>query len=648
MFHMFNNDRLQPSIDAFLGKAYQFHLRVSWLIAIVLFWSFIVRDYELPVFQEYRIFIAAFLILFSYWLYRHNKLSVCLSVRYLVFFGLIFITLCLISSKALFEPLACDELYHAEQSLLSLQIFLNAANSLIPSSFIRHRPVSEFVSALNVILALGIILISYALVKFGTIKNRIKTKYLVAFIFLIGIGYIFSFIPGRLEVHPPLRLLPLFISQILFGFDDLSFRLAGICLLSFVLSCVGVFIYAQTSSYLITLFSIILISCMPLVLHVASIIQPSIWAFCAWVTIFLFLVKIDSSESRFKKVELLQIAGVFLGCFCLARPNALVLWFPIVIYLFLLRPSIKNWFATLFPACFVLPVLYISRKQSHAALNESNISNAWLSIQSGIGPITIINSTTVIWILIILILVIFSMFSAKPRMAILSFLLALIPAYVLYFMIWPYLWGIGRYLAEFIGGFAAVLIINSAIKINKNQVSHLLLPIFLIISYSVYTFHTLNHDVFYDKWPQRKITTESIFPYRESLGFLQRQCVEGKFCFIGGVPIYGDLVFYLRGFNYNDVTAFRARNNIFTNEISKISDDQSLVHLLEKNDIKWLVVQYGDKREWQHRSPELARLYAILSKVINSSSSNFNCKYQFLGKTEGAIDLYKISSDSQY
>jgi hypothetical protein len=159
----------------------------------------------------------------------------------------------------------------------------------------------------------------------------------------------------------------------------------------------------------------------------------------------------------------------------------------------------------------------------------------------------------------------------------------------------------------------------------------------VLLLLSIYSWRanmTIPEDV-HSAWPKR-ISTESSFPYKEALGFLHRQRTGGRLLILGGVPTYGDMLLALRGFTFPELEAARTRAAAFNEFVKQPIQLADFERFLDAQQIDFLVVQYGDTRENQHREP---RLQALL-RDIETGPFIFTRQHTFIGRREGALDIY--------
>lgn len=630
-----------------LDKSVRIKISASWLIGICLAWAWLVRDFSLPWSVAFfpKAFSVIFLILTFAFIYRNVFFEFKAYLKEFIIFIAAILFIVFATGPTVWEALACDELYHASLASPQLHFLLRHLGENYP--FLQTRPMPELVHTLNIILVTCFTLLIFIWNKCSK-KILFPAKWLIGAGLLYGLASYFQHIPGRLEFHPPLRLLPLFVSQTLFGFDDFSFRLPGILAAAFAATACGKVVFdaqklrlqnkADVSQFEIAfqLIATVLILTIPLLAHVATIVEPSVWTYTAWIFCFIL---INNRELNCLNSHRFILCGIVIGLFTLMRQNTLILWFPLGLMLLFERPPLKIWLLALLPGLFFLPTIHTML--NHPAAAAGSILNVWLSLKSGAGPFAILHSTTLPWVLILVGVCVFAL--VKKEFSVKVFYIAFVPAYVLYFMIWDFLWGMGRYQAEFIGSLCAISVVVLFKSLHKSLLNWIVLPVLGILIFGVCTLRTLNQDHSYAQWPQKKISTESVFPYRQSLGFLNRQDTSGKFVFLYGVPIYGEILFYIRGFSYFEIEQYKIRQEKFSAKIKEMTTPDQLKKTLSELDIKYIIVQAGDKREWQHRSGEVASMIALISNISKGNETdNVKLFGRFIGDYEGTVDIYSF------
>ncbi|HYX33216.1 MAG TPA: hypothetical protein VE954_08875 [Oligoflexus sp.] len=544
-----------------------------------------------------------------------------------------------LNSAGIMTSLGGDELYHADQASLGLRC-LELLWKVVPAwSWLKLRPIPEIVGELNLAFTLGG-LVAYYLLRRITRAMSPWLFYPILFAVLNLLCYIVSFLGPRLEVHPPLRLLPFFAGQLIFGFDDLSFRLAPILIVSSMLAATGIYVAARSKRWPLGCATVLAAGSIPSVAHVAGIVEPSVWAFCAWLGTYLILQP-EIELSRQEREERLIYCGLWVGFFALARQTSIVIWPVLGLYLLLWRASPRTWILTLLPGLFFLPTLYTMKQLNHvAAQGASMFQNILSSIVTGRGFQAIFQALTPIWIFCLFLLVAWHLWRFRSNLRTWPFVFGLIPAYLLYFSIWDYLWGLGRYHAEYGGGILVILLASAVPSIRGRWVYAVAACLFF---YGLWTMRNLWQDVGYQQWPDRRITTESTYPYREALGFLKRQNIEGRIAFFGGVPVNGEMFLYLRGLTHDDIQNFRTIQSALASRQTDIKTSDDLMRVLHDLGVRWIMIQSGEKREIQHRTAEQSRLIRLVEDHVLRADTEVRPQlFSFWGRYEGAIHLVPL------
>ncbi len=637
-------------------KSCSFQFRLTPLIALALTWSFLVRD--LGLFSHWPLLlknaILALCIAASAGLYAEIGWRIRWTNRQLgIFFGLTAL-LTAINAPALMQALACDELYHlsmASQTVHFIEKMARSIQSPFLSAFFRNRPMPELVALVNfnllMVLAAGFLFCKWALNKVKSPNLQAKFIFGGTFFFVFCVGQLFSTFPARLEISPPLRTLPLFIFQALFGFDDFVFRMTSLLATAFVGTC-GVHYATQArkkkggaEEAWSLIVSVAVVLFVPTVLHNSSIVQPSVWAYCSWVGVFLLL----SRYFQHRDPRSVIAAGVLLSIGCLMRQNAVVLWPVLGVCLFIARADSKTWALTLLPVLWFLPYvrLLFDGFHHHPVTDSFPIKNVVDSVVHGGGVAALVRGTTPPWIL-------FAVLSAavalrkkiwRSELAVLT-LLGLVPAYGLYFSIKPHLWPAGRYQGEWLGAAIAILGLVLAAHLEKKWLKPFAALSLLLSLYSVTTVRQLHQDAYYGGWPERRISTESVFPYREAFRHLQQQEASGLFTFTGGVPTYGEWHLYLRGFSFARVEEHRNLQKQWEKWFQQPVTWPVIKQAMSAVGIRYSVVQYGNRREQQHRLAWQNRAESLMREAAAQPKSGLILRDRFYGDLEGSIDIFEL------
>jgi hypothetical protein len=621
------------------------------LVALGLIWSFMVRDQgvlsSLPTMPKNIIlgFVIG-LISATYYPIRFRPSLVRDQIFYFLGFTALIV---IVNWPFVMTAITCDELYHAGMSSIAVRIIEKFSLSSWVGQTFGARPMTEVIALVSLLFVMFTWILSLGFIFLSKRASKYLSQRQIFFVFtwLIAtlIGQACRTLPIRSEVHPPLRLLPLFLSQSIFGYDDISFRLPGIFVLALMATLLTSFILRKLSddsianSRLISLITGSLICLIPTVSHAATIVQPSIWCFAVWIGVFLLIDRyLTGGDDRF-----LIAAAATVGLGALMRQNAIVLWPIIGLVLILKRPAISTWVMALAPGIFVIPYLLVATSGSHAAASEASLGNVLRSLEGLRGPELILRSSTVPWVFLTVSLLVVAVWQRWwKKLPGFIVVLSILPAYVLYFMIRDYLWGLGRYQAEYIGPILVMFVVGAAIHLAPKFKKSFVFLLAVLGLYSVGVLRTLHYDVYYPEWPTKRTTTESIFPYREALGFLHRQAPDGRFVHVGGVPTYGDWMYYLRGFSYQEIDKHRQLQEKFEQQISGPAGADSLQKIASELGISYLVLQWGDRRELQHRTGWHHALDDLVKKKSAEPGSGVVLLGRFFGELEGAIDIYKL------
>ncbi|MCX6124184.1 MAG: hypothetical protein NTV34_05465 [Proteobacteria bacterium] len=639
-----------------------FSLRIaaSTVLLVSLCWSYGVRDLYLLDslgFQSSlsKNMLIGLLVVLVAWCYRDFSIEFGAKRWHLQAFAFYVAFIFMSNWSALSEGLACDELYHAGMSSLTVLAAQKVLNQGEPWTWFATRPMPEVVgyfSMLFLVAASVVILVGRCLDRLCVLfaKGRpwgAACRWIFAFLIIVAVGQLVRTFPYRSESHPPLRLMPLFVSQVIFGYDDLSFKIPGVLSLaavavlfaSLVAESRRRFHCVAPQNLLVALGVGLLVCLIPTVLHAGTIVEPSIWGFVSWSLCFYLLNQFLVTEDT----DLLVWAGLTVGVGSLMRQNAIVLWPVIGLVLMWKRPSLMVWVRTLAPGLFLVPFLISIMDGRHAASAGAQLSNSWKALVSLTGFKVILFGTTPPWIIVGLagigIVLIQKIWKQVPGLVI---LFGLIPAFILYFMIWPYLWPIGRYQAEYVGAALGIALLGVGVWLPPKFYRHALILSLLLMAYSWQVMRTLNQDKYYGEWTEKRISTESAYPYREALGFLQRQADGREFAFIGGVPVYGEYHLYMRGFSKVDVERIRTIQGQIEEGFKNIRTASEVVGLAKRIGFRYMVVQYGDKRESQHRAEWQNRMEAIVRGGAGDPGSGVRLQHRFYGNVEGGIDIFEF------
>jgi hypothetical protein len=632
-------------------RSWSFTIRPSILLYVTVCWSFCVRGAVLPFALPPAVGVLIWPVAGCalYYVYRNLGFSVSLSPRDVLVLASYMAAFVLLNRPILFgEAITGDELVHAEHAMISIEAIRAyvAPTATLWSSVLPKE--LNYYFATGMLVCLSVIAILWR--RIGE-ERRPRAFYSFLAILLLALGLLALKFADRLEPHPPMRLLPLFLGHMIFGLTDVSFRLPGVfcaAIVSFAAyrlvlrkdPTAGLFAYCIG-------FSLYMI---PTVFHSAVIVEPSIWGFGVWtLCIFAIYLACDTDDVRY-----LIAAGVIVGAGSLMRQNVIVLW-PIVGLVLLVHAPfrkgfVKNAFYVLLPAVLILPYLYTTKHMGHAATSGGvgeMIQNISKSLSSGIGPRAILKSSAPLWLIPSTLGMIYVCIFARHKVCLVY--LAIFPAYCLYFSITPILWGLGRYQVEFIAPLVVLTLLLLALHVPRGTRALLVCVLLFLSVYTVHAHRTMHQDVQYGHWSKKRLTSESYYPYKEALEYLKRQESGGRFVMLAGVGVssrrHGELVLWLRDFTFKEAHTFETVQEAFiksTHDNPNMTVNDFLAYL-QKNDVDYFLVQYGDKREFQHRWQGLHMLFyqlAYYERAARSQNLPFARHHTFVGRHEAAIDIF--------
>jgi hypothetical protein len=559
----------------------------------------------------------------------------------------------------LLYSLGGDELYHADRAIplaaiyrdlfpfltrTSIESFRSSMWHLLDPRHVNVLDLWRTISFCLVFGALGTVLFTRALKS----KNfqRHGRAWRIAFLSILGtlaivLGY---WIDAAPEVHAPARLLPLLLSNIVFGYNPFAFRIPGLLALSFIQWLLLRYLWERASLQPLWWHLVICLSIgfIPVVFYSAEAVEPSIYGFCTFMLVMLFAHKYLEDQ----RLEHLILAAVAAAVGTLCRQSSVLTW-GLVFLAFVCRPRNWHWRPVLLvftPFLIDVPYLYSVSRLAHPAVqggfgSKSDLLNQALS--SGVAIMSVVNTTTVPWMLICFAAVLIWM--RVMRWTEVVPLLLVFPAWFLFYTIWPYLWGLGRYQAEYVAPFGALLLVFSCIHVARSYMKYACLVLAIGMISTLEVNSNLSLDINYAQWPRMRITSSASFPYREALGTLKRAEVGGNFAIIGGSPIYNRSVLWLAGFSFWETARWEHVQGSLASFLSQPRNPAEVRAFVQANGIQAVVVQSGTRREIQHREgmPGIAAFITSIEKVPLESKSYFYKQASFGGEHGGILTIYK-------
>ena len=380
------------------------------------------------------------------------------------------------------------------QSIVADQLFYAISSKKHEIKIIKKIVDDEIVfknaiQLLDIIIILMSILIIYFTKKIQI--NFIKIC-VVNCILLLILRYLTISNGGGLSPHPPFQLFPIWLSTSIFGLNDFSFRLGqfiGLIGCNFILYINYLKILGRFKSFIAS----IALSSIPLLIHVSTLVEPSIWTTILWTFILVQIPSITERKSNFW-ICMFSIISIFT----LMRITSFLVY-PIFLALFLRYNWLeakKNIYiialvASPFLVClpFVLTSIIIgtpgsSYTEGSADFIENDYSvysRIWYAIKNGIVIDVALSAISFEWFCLlpgILIKYKNEKYYLFNRFLIIMFMVL---ALLVFFSIDPNYWGVVRYKAEYLIPFIILGGYLIFLKINELERFNVLIPIISVV-----------------------------------------------------------------------------------------------------------------------------------------------------------------------
>ena len=560
-----------------------FTFRINWaaMLAFVVFWVYgffgaMSSGDWLKNFVLFPILFGIFLLFLFLWQRKTGIFEdrVAISGRD-VFVGLLFFAVLFpISFTALTDSVVNDGLAHAQQAEshgINLIYILSGKFAWLGNI------------GFNILLwAVNLLTLCAGVLFYLLLMNK-KTVYKIA-------GYALAFILFREMIillggsggpHPPFRLFPLWLSGTIFSPSDFAFRFAQFAALLGIGFTAHKFALKKIGFLNSILFGIVAAT-IPVVWHVGILVEQSVWATLAWSFTLLYLF----SKDDFSAQDYLRLFSV-IAILTLVRQTAFVAFLPALVRLgfdfWKKKIAGKDLFVAVSPAFVAAPFLlesfiggtsasFVPGGSSFLPDGLSALGRVWFALKSGIVWTAITNSVQPIWIIFAVLAFIFYIVKPKRFLEIVSLFSGGI---LIFYLILPDLWGIGRYQAEYVIPFSilglyALLIFASGRVFVRHIISFGLL---VLIANNIYVFgriptNNLPVDLLVDEFTtvikksgEYSILSEFAYDYREALTEARRGGYASSTYLAGST--YGVFPQILAGFTVNEV---RAARSLFSSE----------------------------------------------------------------------------------
>ena len=331
----------------------------------------------------------------------------------------------------------------------------------------KYFPVLGGVTAQYLIQAVSFLMLALVGVLFFFSSRWTPKTRIIIFVILLMLGRIaFAIKGGNGSPHPPLHLLPLFLTGSLFGLNDLSFKLSYF--LAYVIFLTLLYrmllrVFSTSVSYI----TVLAIGTIPLLSYLNTIVEHSFWALICFT---LVLVEIITSP-KLNYPRLICFVSIAV---LMRQPTFLVL-LPIFLLLAIeiyQSGTIKKWAKTswviflpllLFGPFLILSLLY-GTPSTDALGQGSMLDRVKMAAQNGVILYSVSRSIPLWWLIFLPFA--FIPLSASTVSRNIGLLLFGIMAIMVYYSINPSLWGYAKYQAEYAAPFviAGLLLLMVRIK----------------------------------------------------------------------------------------------------------------------------------------------------------------------------------------
>lgn len=639
-------DKLESNIER---EVLRFNLSLKWLLSIALYWSYLIHDYKLPLRQTGILLVIAL----CFWVLENKlgdpKFLVVLKLKHFLFYLASLGLLLIAHSPLLFMSLAGDEMFHAQKSgfLISklsdkLQPFLE-----IPSQVYGYRalnlslmPVQDLwrlLSTLVIIPGLVLLFRFLSLTESLPTGSQKRSRRLAALFFMTAVAY---WVGTYVDHHPPLRIVPLFFSELLFGYNEFAVRLPGVMTQTLMISYLFFKLSTSSKNYVRAALLAFAAFMSPQVFHVASAVEVNIYALLFWCAILLFVKTGVEKESEQHFIW----AGIIATIGILFRPTVVIPAMGIAVGLLLCRRyrfQVMTWIKSL--GWILLAVPYLSEAQKNNPIYTvpvplSEKLHALLGVE--VPLTTFLHSTTLWWFVVVSAVVLF-LWNQRSRVE--NILIVLfIPFSLIYFLLCPpSFWMPGRYQAEFWGALIALVILFSGRRLLNLRVTALLAIALITSSFEI--VHKIDDDMNNNGWVQMRVTISSNFPYNDALRFVHRHEAARRFVLLGGTDFNIEPVLWINGFSLAESEIAKKAVVDFDSSSSKELVLKDAIEFFNQNKTRFILVQSGLKREYAMRTESQSRLIAELEKEASRYESPFRKVRSFTDYYGAIIDVFEYS-----
>jgi hypothetical protein len=407
--------------------------------------------------------------------------EIVISPRDLVGLGIIFAVLFGLGYKSLRQSLQGDETAylviafgHAIKTLLKFSDYLTIIGSW---------PAKYLIQAISIFLV-GV------LAAFIYFTRKFAWPWRIAFVLgaLIFCRVLVMSFGGNPSPHPPLGGLVHLVFGAAFGVNDFALKAA-------YFAVYGVFIFgiykvaAQEAPQLLSMLFALAVGSIPLSLHLATIVENSIWSLISFSLVMLTL----ATSKKQNYVRLASLVSIATLC----RQPVFIAYVPILIMFAatLHKPYTvehgRNLLKIVVPSVIFVPFLLTSLIQGTPATpalgdQTNQLARVWAAFGSGVVLVALANSVPKLWLLFIPSAFVWW---REYRVQSISYMAFFVAGLVIYYSILPALYGLGKYQAEYALPFAiAGAFIFFKILLTTLKHNLIVFSIALLIGFNVVNF----------------------------------------------------------------------------------------------------------------------------------------------------------------
>lgn len=569
------------------------------LLSFVLLWScglfgyFTVNDNS-TLFNVVITFVFASVTSFFVWLWlsgRVKNITLEISANDKKIFAALFLLLFAITFFNLRQPVNGDHFYHIQHAQAYGIIVVEKVFSKL--HFLQNVPSYYCIWFVNIlflsILAFGFLLLG---------KVKPYTGAVLAFVFVVITRHAILFLGGNPDPFPSFRLFPILIGGTLYPFGDMGYKLGA-----FIFLVAGSFYFYRYFLHLygkhISFFIALCIATIPVVLHVGTLVEFSLYTAIVWSCIVVYFYNTDYTLRNYQGIIALIV------CFSWLRTTVILALVPVVVYmmydLYQKRFSTRAAIVSLIPCIGFVPILlqnkfygspaaYVGTAFSELGIqaHASFFTRIYHAFDSGIVFYAIKNAfpfyllCTCLALLLLLYRKRFFLFFWTISFFCFSLLFV--------FSIDPSLWGNGRYQAEYVTPFI-VLAIVLLLDLNKKDYHKYCLLIVLIIA-NLFYFYTIparnvswyGHESYFPFSKKKTgyfVLSETPGVYREAMIWAKEQGYAGKVYYPGYLYLYSIMSGYSLKETLEEKDIMESiRPELSTSTYVRISNDKKITLII--------------------------------------------------------------------